>query len=100
MDCSSLNSDLYRKHIIPSPSCRCGGFESVQHFFFSSPIYTVARERYLPADLRSYSVKDLLHGKTNLTSQEMKPFFASTGFHHQVWKICIAYPIINRWLTY
>ena len=69
MDCSSLNSDLYRKHIIPSPSCRCGGFESVQHFFFSRPNFSVARERYLPADLRSYSVK-ALHGKTNLTSQE------------------------------
>ena len=63
MDCSSLNSDLYRKHIIPSPSCCCGGFESVQHFLFSCPNYTVAREKYLPADLRSYSVKDLLHGK-------------------------------------
>ena len=75
MDCSSLNSDLYRKHIIPSPSCRCGGFESVQHFFFSCPNYTVARERYLPADLRSYSVKDLLHGKTNLTSQENEALF-------------------------
>ena len=47
----------------------------MQHFFFSSPIYTVARERYLQADLRSYSVKDLLHGKTNLTSQENEALF-------------------------
>ena len=47
----------------------------MQHFFFSCPNYTVARERYLPADLRSYSVKDLLHGKTNLTSQENEVLF-------------------------
>ena len=32
MACSSLNSDLYRKNIVPSPSCACGGFESAYHF--------------------------------------------------------------------
>ena len=34
MQCSSLNADLYRKNIIPSPSCSCGGFESANHFFY------------------------------------------------------------------
>ena len=73
MDCSSLNSDIYR----------CGGFENVQHVFFSCPNYTVARERHLLADLCSYSVKDILHGKSNLTYQENEALFrASTGFHH------------------
>ena len=28
LECSSLNSDLYQKHIVPSPSCQCGEFES------------------------------------------------------------------------
>ena len=32
MACSSLNSDLYRRNIVPSPSCVCGGFESAYHF--------------------------------------------------------------------
>ena len=62
MDCGSLNSDLYRKHIIPSPSCRCGGFESVQHFFFSCPNYTL-QGKDIKMYLRSYSVKDLLRDK-------------------------------------
>ena len=67
MDCSSLNSDLI--HIVLSYSYHCGGFENVQHFFFTCPNYTVARESYLPADLRSYSVKELMHGKANLSPQ-------------------------------
>ena len=33
MECSSLNSHLFRKNIVPSPSCICGGFESTYHFF-------------------------------------------------------------------
>ena len=32
LGCSSLNADLYRKNIIPSPTCACGGFESAYHF--------------------------------------------------------------------
>ena len=35
LECSSLNSDLYRKHIVPSPSCQSGGFESATHFLFT-----------------------------------------------------------------
>ena len=33
MECSSLNSHLYRKNIVSTPSCQCGGFESPYHFF-------------------------------------------------------------------
>ena len=37
LECSLLNSHLYRKNIIESPSCSCGGFESNYivplHFF-------------------------------------------------------------------
>ena len=37
LGCSSLNADLYRKNIVPSPTCACGGFESAYHFFFACP---------------------------------------------------------------
>ena len=36
MECSSLNSDLFRKNIVPSPSCSCGGFESAFHFSYTT----------------------------------------------------------------
>ena len=32
LECRSLNSDLYRKHIVPSLSCQSGGFGSATHF--------------------------------------------------------------------
>ena len=55
MACGSLNSDLCRKNIVPSPSCACGGFESAYHFFFICPNYNVTRERYLEALLRNHT---------------------------------------------
>ncbi|MCG8113671.1 MAG: reverse transcriptase domain-containing protein [Candidatus Thiodiazotropha taylori] len=75
MGCSSLNSDLYRKNIVPSPSCRCGEFENAKHFLFSCTNYTVARERYLPPDLQRYTVNDLLCGKTTLSPHQNETLF-------------------------
>ena len=43
MQCSSLNADLYRKSITPSPSCSCAVFESAHHFFYVSPQLTAVR---------------------------------------------------------
>ena len=52
MECSALNAHLYRKNIVPSPSYICGGFESLYHFLFVCPKYTVARNMSLPNVLR------------------------------------------------
>ena len=70
MGCSSLNSDLYRKNITQSPSCSCGEFESAKHFLFTCVNHSVARERYQPRNLHSYTINDLLHGKNNLSLHE------------------------------
>ena len=70
MGCSSLNSDLYRKNIVQSPSCSCGEFESAKHFLFTCVNHSVARERYLPRNLHSYTINDLLHRKNNLSLHE------------------------------
>ena len=70
MGCSSLNSDLYRKNIVQSPSSSCGEFESAKHFLFTCVNHSVARERYLPRNLHSYTINDLLHGKYNLSLHE------------------------------
>ena len=75
MACSSLNSDLYRKNIVPSPSCACGGFESAYHFFFICPKYNATRERYLEALLRNHTTHDLLFGKDTATDEENEALF-------------------------
>ena len=70
MQCSSLNADFYRKNIIPSPSCSCGDFESVQHFFYVWPQFTAVRERYLCDAHRNHTTHELLCGKPELTNNE------------------------------
>ena len=54
MECSSLNSHLYSKNIINSPSCSCGGFESAYHFFFICPKYRHTRNIYLSDVLQTH----------------------------------------------
>ncbi|MEW8544385.1 MAG: reverse transcriptase family protein [Candidatus Thiodiazotropha sp.] len=75
MECSSLNSHLYRKNIVPSPSCQCGGFESPYHFFFHCPRYAAARNRFLPHDLRNYNTHDLLFGIESKSNHENEVLF-------------------------
>ena len=75
LGCSSLNADLYRKNIVPSPTCACGGFESAYHFFFACPRLAHFRRRYFSDSLLNYTVKDFLYGSQNLTFQENEQLF-------------------------
>ena len=75
LECSSLNSDLYRKHIVPSPSFQCGGFESAAHFLLTCPIFMNARQSYLPGNLGNFTLKELLFGKQNATEQDNQSLF-------------------------
>ena len=63
MECCALNSHLYRKNIVPSPSCICGGFESPYQFLFVCSRYNAARNRYLPNNLMNYSTHDSYLGR-------------------------------------
>ena len=60
LECSSLNSDLHRKNIIPNPFCRCGVFESSNHFFFACPLHSLDRLRYLLANFDNLIVQALI----------------------------------------
>ena len=75
MQCSSLNADLYRKNITPSPSCKCGDFENAHHFFYVSPQLTAVRERYLDDALRNHTTHKLLCGKHEFTNDEIVSLF-------------------------
>ena len=75
LECSSLNLDLYWKHIVPSPSCQCGEFEIAAHFPFNCPIYTKERQTYLPNILRTFTTKDLLFGCENTSEQDSQSLF-------------------------
>ena len=75
MECSSLNSDLHRKNIVPSPFCRCGVFESRNHFFFTCPLYSLDRLRYLPDNLDDLTSNDLLFGCKNQSDEFNESLF-------------------------
>ena len=55
LGCSLLKSDLYRKHIVISPSCQCGDFESAPYLLFNCTIYTNERQIFLQDNLRTYT---------------------------------------------
>ena len=75
MECSSLNSHLYHKNIVDSPSCLCGGFESAYHFLFVCPRFAAARNSYLPSNIHNYSTRDLLFGCECKTNQQNETIF-------------------------
>ena len=75
MECSSLNSDLHRKNIVPNPFRRCGVFESRNHFFFACPLYSLDRLRYLPANLDNLTSNDLLFGCENQSDEFNESLF-------------------------
>ena len=76
MDCSSLNAHLHKKNIVPSPSCSCGAYESVYHFFFKCPNYTDIRNTILPNNLNNLNTNDLLYGIPTATDNENDELFS------------------------
>ena len=45
IECSSLNSHLFKKNLIDNQFCSCGIIETTSHFFFSCPRYTAHRQQ-------------------------------------------------------
>ena len=74
MECSSLNSHLYRKNIVPTPSCACGSFESPYHYLFKCPRYANVRQLYIQNYLVSHNTHELLHSKESASDIENEVF--------------------------
>ena len=62
LECSSLNSHLFKKNLIDNQLCSCGSIETTSHFFFSCPRYTAQRQQYLLNLPHELSVSLLLRG--------------------------------------
>ena len=75
MECSSLNSHLYRKNIVPTPSCECGSFESPYHFLFQCSRHAAIRDTYLHNYLDSRTTREILYGKESATDLENEALF-------------------------
>ena len=65
LECSSLNSHLFKKNLIDNQLCSCGSMETTSHFFSSCPRYTAHRQQYLSNLPHEQSVSLLLRGDPN-----------------------------------
>ena len=68
MECSSLNSHLYRKNIVPDPSCQCGTVLKV-HINFSFVVLSIQ------LDIYRYNAHDFLFGRDNMKDHENEALF-------------------------
>ena len=75
LDCVWNVAHLYRKNIVPSPSCTCGAFESPYHYFFHCQRYVNIRETYLHNYLESHNTHELLCGKESASDLENEALF-------------------------
>ena len=76
MECSSLNAHLYRKNIVPSPTCLCGGFESTYYFFFQCQNYAAIRRRYLSNYFPTVNTNQILYGIADASVVENEALFS------------------------
>ena len=67
-ECSSLNADLYREHIINSPSCQCRNK-------FWKRCFRNERQSFLPGNLRIFTSKALLFVRENASELENDQLF-------------------------
>ena len=65
LECSSLNSHLFKNNLIDNQVCSFGSIETTSHFFFSCPRYTAHRQQYLSNPPHELSVSLLLRGDPN-----------------------------------
>ena len=63
LECSSLNHHLYRKNLVESPPCSCGGPETNSHFLLACLNHSNARQRYFSGLGLPLTVNTLLNGK-------------------------------------
>ena len=76
LECSSLNSHLFKKNLIDSPRCSCGQIETVKHYLFDCTNYTQLRHQAL-SDVLHLPVNDLISGNSNLSIEENVTVFDS-----------------------
>ena len=67
--CSSFNHHLYLKNIVASPSCECGGVETMRHYLLECTRFNHLRHRMLNnlSHLSPTSLNTLLFGNQELT---------------------------------
>ena len=69
LECSSLNSHLFKKNIVESPQCSCGAAETSKHYLLNCPNYTILCNQILYNCLHM-PIKLLLSSDPQLSGEE------------------------------
>ena len=86
-NCSSLNSDLFRKkydRVSCMYTCTCGTVENAYHFFFVCNRYNIERRTLMDSllDVPNLNLRKLLYGDEKLSYPiNVRIFFGSTEIH-------------------
>ena len=79
-NCSNFLSDLYIKHLSPSPACSCSEeVETAEHYFFKCSNFRNEKVTLFRStrDLHSLNIYILLFGDKNLTTDENTSIFTA-----------------------
>ena len=74
LECSSLNSHLFKKNIVESPQCSCRAAETVIYCLLNCPNYAILRNQVLNNYLHM-PIKTLLNGDPQLSGEENGQIF-------------------------
>ena len=80
INCSNLNDNLYKLHVIDNSSCSCSyRYEDCNHYFFDCPLYNGQRIKLLEVvnSLCTPDVNILLYGDSELSFPENELIFKS-----------------------
>ena len=75
MECSSLNSHLYRKNKVSTPSCQYGGFESPYHFSSNVQGMLLEETGFYPMTSTAIILTIFLFGIEGKTNRENEALF-------------------------
>ena len=70
LNCSNLNGDLAKLHVVDSPACPCTfPLEDAKHFFLSCPLYATERVKLVNtiSVVTKCTIHTILNGDKNLS---------------------------------
>ena len=75
LGCSSLNHDLFRRNLVPSPRCSCGQVETIEHYLLNCNKYNDLRNRYINSLPFPRTVQSLTRGLDGHSNQMNNAIF-------------------------
>ena len=87
LECSSLNSHLYRKNLVPELTCQCGAFESSYHYLFVCPRYANVEKDICQKILRTIQLGIFARGTNQYSPRKWNTVRKRSKNYNKNWKV-------------